>query len=262
MTKLEKAYLAISRFDRTRRRTDSSPAILLVTMVYLIAVLSVPVDKPQGIIWLAAYPVIASEMLGVGYGKIFIKSLWIMPLLVIIGIFNPILDTETVIHVGTISVSRGWVTFLSIILRGLLSFQAVLLMVFTTGFIDIFNLMRKAGFPSVLCTQMLLSYRYLFVILEEAIVMKRARESRGFGRKSYPFSMWGRFIGQLLIKTTRRATNIHRAMQARGFSGTLPLGTIYSWNYKSWIWLISWIGVIAMLRFVDFSKIITEIILR
>lgn len=262
MTKLEKAYLAVSNIDRIRRRSESSPAILLVTLFYLVAVLSVPVDRPQGIIWLAAYPVIASEILGVGYGKIFVKSLWILPLLVIIGVFNPILDKVTVLQIGSLGVSRGWVTFVSIIFRGLLSFQAVILMVFTTGFIDIFNMMRKVGFPSVLCTQMLLSYRYLFVILEEAVVMKRAREARGYGRKSYPFPMWGRFIGQLLIKSTRRATGIHRAMQARGFSGTLPLSAKFIWNRKSWIWLISWTLVIVLLRFTDFSKIITEFIVR
>ncbi len=262
MTKLEKAYLAVNNIDRIRRRTDSSPVILLVTIIYLIAVLSVPVDRPQGIVWLAAYPVIASEMQGIGYGKVFVKSIWILPLLVIIGVFNPIFDKVTVLHIGSLAVNRGWLTFISIIFRGLLSFQAVILMILTTGFIDIFNMMRKVGFPSVLCTQMLLSYRYLFVILEEAIVMKRAREARGYGRKAYPFSMWGRFIGQLLMKSTRRATGIHRAMMARGFSGTLPLGAKYSWNKRSWIWLISWTAVIALLRFMDFSKIITEIIVR
>ena len=251
--------MAISRVDSIRRRSDSSPAILLVTLIYLIALLSIPIDQPQRIIWLAAYPVIASEMAGTGYGRIFLKSLWILPLLVLIGIFNPILDKVTVLNIGSIPVSRGWVTFTSIIFRGILSFQAVILMVYTTGFIDIFNMMRKLGFPAVMCTQMLLSYRYLFVILEEAITMKRAREARGFGRRSYPLSMWGRFIGQLLLKSARRASNIHRAMKARGFSGAMPLGEGISWSKKSWVWLAAWTAVILLLRFVNFSKIITGI---
>lgn len=260
MTKLEKAYLSISRIDRIRRRSDSSPAILLVTLIYLIAVLSIPVDNPQQIIWLAAYPVIASEMSGIGYGKIFLKSLWILPLLIFIGFFNPLVDRTIVFKVGTVCISHGWVTFISILLRGLLSFQAVILMVLTTGFLDIFNMMRRLGFPSVLCIQMMLSYRYLFVILEEAISMRRAREARGYGRNSYPFSMWGRFIGQLLIKSVRKASNIHKAMKARGFNGTLPLGSTSKWTANGWVRLLAWTAVIAVLRFVDFSNIITEII--
>lgn len=260
MTKLEKAYLTLRRIERSRRRTESSPAILLVTLIYLIAVLSVPVESPQRIIWLAAYPVIASEMSGEGYGKLFLQSLWILPFLVLIGIFNPLFDRTVVLSLADIPVSRGWITFTSIIFRGLLSFQAVLLMVKTTGFIDLFNMMRKLGLPAVLTTQLLLSYRYLFVILEEVITMKRARESRGYGRKSYPLSMWGRFTGQLLIKSIRRATNIHRAMKARGFTGTMPLGSNNSWNMQGWIWLMSWTVVILLLRFIDFSKIIARLI--
>ncbi|MDE5869689.1 MAG: energy-coupling factor transporter transmembrane protein EcfT [Muribaculaceae bacterium] len=260
MTKLEKAYHSISQIDRSRRRTDSSPAPLLVTLIYLIAVLSVPIDRPQGIIWLAAYPVVSSEMSGIGYGKVFINSLWILPLLIIIGIFNPIMDKSILFHIGSIGVSRGWVTFISIIFRGLFSFQAIIIMVRTTGFIDIFNTMRKLGMPEIITTQMLLSYRYLFVIIEEAMTMQRAREARGYGRRSYPLKMWGRFIGQLLIKSTRRATNIHRAMKARGFSGILPLGVKSCWTIKGWIWLISWTVIIVLLRIIDFSAIIADII--
>ncbi len=262
MEKLEKAYRTISQIDKGRGGTESSPAILLVTLIYLIAVLSIPVDSPQRIIWLAAYPIVASEILVGGYGRVFLKSLWILPLLILIALFNPILDKTTVINVGSVAISRGWVTFTSIILRGLLSFQAVILMVRTTGFLDMFNMMRRMGFPSVLCTQMILSYRYLFVIIEEALTIQRAITARGYGKKTYPFKMWGRFIGQLLIKSVRRATNIHRAMKARGFSGTLPLGTTTGWSSKSFLWFFSWTAMIALLRFVDFSRIITQIITR
>ncbi|MDE6297161.1 MAG: energy-coupling factor transporter transmembrane protein EcfT [Muribaculaceae bacterium] len=260
MTKLEKAYLSVSRIDGSRGGNDSSPASLLVTVIYLIAVLSVPIDAPQKIIWLGAYPVIASEMQGIGYGKIFLKSLWILPLLIVIGIFNPILDNKILFYIGNVGVSRGWVTFASIIFRGLFSFQAIIIMIRTTGFIDVFNTMRRLGMPEIITTQMLLSYRYLFVILEEAMTMQRARESRGYGRKSYPLKMWGLFVGQLLIKSTKRATNIHRAMKARGFNGTLPMGSNSSWSIKDIIWTISWAVIIILLRFIDFSKLITEVI--
>ena len=260
MSNLEKAYLTIRSLDTRRAGDKTCPDMLIITLVYLIAVLSVPIYAPQKLIWLAAYPIIASEAYGIGYWAVLKKSLWIIPFLILIGIFNPIFDKQTAIEIHGLKIDRGWISFISILLRGVLSLQAVVLMIEKIGFLDIFNLLRRLGFPSVLCTQLLLTYRYLAVITEEALIMKRAREARGYGRKSYPFKMWGRFIGQLLIRSTRRATNIHRAMKARGFSGTLPLGSKEVWTADCFIRLGIWTAVICGLRFIDFSKIITNFV--
>lgn len=260
MADLESRYLQIVRLDTCRRCSTASPAILIVTVVYLICVLSVPLYQPQRLIWFAAYPIVASEMEGVGYGRIFLKSLWILPLVIFIGIFNPFIDREIACHIGDIAVSRGCISFISILLRGLLCFQAVLLLVEAIGFIDIFNSLRKIGCPAVLTTQLLLTYRYISVIIEEALIMKRAREARGYGRKSYPLKMWGQFIGQLLIRSMRRATDINRAMEARGFNGTMPTGKVVKWSGYAWLWLIVWCVIIVSLRLIDFSTIINRII--
>ncbi|MDE7412540.1 MAG: energy-coupling factor transporter transmembrane protein EcfT [Muribaculaceae bacterium] len=251
-SKIEKIYMALIAMEKDGG-TDVSPSILVITFLYLVAVLSVPLYAPQKLIWLAAYPIIASEVYGIGYSRILYRSLWILPLLAIIGMFNPILDHTEAFRINGLLISRGWVSFISILLRGVLALQAVVIMVTLTGFLGVFNLMMRLGFPKVLCTQLLLTYRYLFVIMEEAINMKRARDSRGYGRKSYPLGMWGRFIGQLLIRSTQRSIRIHRAMKARGFSGVFPLVSIKGWDKKAWITFFGWIIVIVLLRFVDFS---------
>lgn len=260
MANLEKAYRQIVSLDNSGRCNIASPAVLIVTLIYLACVLSVPLYQPQRLVWLAAYPIVASEMEGDSYGRIFLKSLWILPLIIFIGIFNPFIDTETAFRIGNMAISRGWLSFVSILIRGLLSFQAVLLLVDTTGFIDIFNSLRKIGCPSVLTTQLLLTYRYIHVIIQEAISMKRAREARGYGRKSYPLKMWGQFIGQLLMRSMDRATRIHRAMDARGFDGLLPTGKNLRWNRNSWVWLAMWTAVIVSLRIIDLSNILKHIL--
>lgn len=260
MGQLEKTYQQIVRLENSRKCTHSSPAILIVTLLYLICVLSVPIYQPQKLIWLAAYPIVASEMEGIGYGRIFLRSLWILPLVSFIGIFNPFIETEIAFRIGNVAISRGWLSFTSILIRGLLSFQAVLILVGTTGFIDIFNSLRKIGCPAVLTTQLLLTYRYISVIIDQAMIMKRAREARGYGRKSYPLKMWGQFIGQLIVQSMQRATWIHRAMDARGFDGTLPTGNTIKWSKSSWLWLIAWSVIIICLRFIDFSTLIKHLL--
>ncbi|MDE6009691.1 MAG: energy-coupling factor transporter transmembrane protein EcfT [Muribaculaceae bacterium] len=238
----------------------AAPSMLLVTLVYLIAVLSVPIQQPATLIWLAAYPVVASEITGIGFGRVFLRSFLILPLIIFIGIFNPFLDKETAFFMGNIPVSKGWVSFISIILRGLLSFQAVILLVSNTGFINLFNSMRIIGFPKVLTTQLLLTYRYITLVAEEAIIMKRARIARGYGRSKYPLKDWGRFVGLLLIRSSNRAASVHRAMKARGFSGTLPLGSPMRWTASAWIWLTVWIVIILILRLIDFPYFVSHLL--
>ena len=240
-------------------RMPVASATLIVTLIYIIALLSINIYEPQKAIWMAAYPVVASEMTGIGYGKLFLRSLWILPLMIVIGIFNPLLDTHTAFYVYGVNVSQGWVSFCSIILRGLLSMQALLLAVKANGLIDLFNSMRTIGCPAILTTQLLLTYRYLAVIIEEAIHMRRARTARGYGRKSYPLPMWGQFIGQLLLRSTMRARRIHNAMVARGFDGTLPTGSRHKWTVSDWAWMAGWCVVIAALRFIDFSSLFNNI---
>ena len=260
MADIEKTYLKLTRINTGGGYGNTSPAMLFITLTYLICVLSVPLYQPQKLIWLAAYPVAVSEIEGIGYGKIFIKSLWILPLVFFIGIFNPFIDTAVAFRIGNISVSQGCISFISILIRGLLSFQSVLILVATTGFIDIFNTMRKFGCPSVLTTQLLLSYRYIYLIIDQAVIMKRAREARGYGRKSYPLKMWGQFVGQLLIRSSQRAVWIHRAMDARGFDGTMPTGHSLTWTSRTWVWLVVWCSVIICLRLIDFSSLIKHFV--
>lgn len=259
MDKLEKIYLKLKGMEKQEREAVVSPALPVITLLYLIAVLSVSLTAPQKLIWLAAYPIINGEIAGTGYLKILIDSLWLLPILIFIGIFNPIIDTKPAFYVGNVLISQGWVSFTSIILRGLLSFQALILMVEQIGFLDIFSLMRRIGVPKVMCQQLLLTYRYISVIIEEVIIMKRARASRGYGRKSYPLKFWGMFVGQLMVRSTERARRIHAAMLARGFNGVLPLGKNYKWSGRTLLHFLIWISFITFLRFFDFSNLIVNI---
>lgn len=258
MSKLESTILSLYSLSRPIARTGNETALLLQTVVYLIAVLGVPLYEPQKIIWLAIYPVIQSEMSGIGYARVLLKSLWVLPLIALIGIFNPLMDPAPAFSIGNIVVSRGWVTFFSIILRGLFAVQAAYLLTVMAGFYNMCDALRKVGCPKILVTQIQFTYRYLTVIAEEALGMDRARKARGFGEKSYPLKEWGRIVGQLLIRSYERSTRINRAMIARGFEGTMPTPQSNKYKLKSWFPAIIWIAIIIAIRFInfDFSSIL------
>lgn len=233
-------------------------ALLAVTAIYLVAMLSIPPESLGMLIWFAVYPIVTSPLAHERYERIFLQSLVILPLLIVIGVFNPIYDHRVAFEVAGLKISMGWVTFLSIILRGLFSMQALILLIDVSGFIGFCNALRRLGLPKVLTTQLLMLYRYIGVLLEEALDMHRARASRGFGRKNYPIKMWGSFIGQLLIRTLERSRRINSAMLARGFNGTIPDSYLSEqrWQTADTVYCLVWILVILFLRFTNLSAIL------
>lgn len=258
---LQSALITLNSLEsrRSALRIDSRFQIT-VTVVYLVAMLSVPLADPGRLVWMAVYPIVMAEASGTGYGRVALKSLWILPLVVLVGAFNPLLDHSPAWRIGPVTVSMGWVTFLSICLRGLLAMQAVLVLIYSTGFYAICVALGRMGLPPVLTTQLLMVYRYISVLLQEAISMDRARAARGYGRRNYPLRLWATMVGQLLMRSVERSQRIHRAMLARGFNGSMPASTIMRSRSADWCYLLLWTAVCAVLRFVDFSAILGKLL--
>ena len=72
--------------------------------------------------------------------------------------------------------------------------------------------------PALLLTTIALMYRYLFVLIEEAERMQRARTSRTLrARRAHAWRSTAALAGQLFLRSTERAERIYAAMCARGW---------------------------------------------
>lgn len=259
-SRIERAIVTLN--ERQLAATDDSHvaavdprAQLAVTLLYLVAMLSVPVTDAGMLIWFAAYPIVSAPLAHIPYERVFVKSLYVLPLIAVIGIFNPLFDRTPAFTAGHLTISRGWVSFLSVIIRGLLSVQTLLILVYVCGFNRLCEAMRRLGVPRVLVTQLLMVYRYLALLLQEALAMHRARAARAYGKSSYGPSMWGPFIGQLMLRTLERSRRIHMAMKARGFAGTLLAAPESRWATADTVYCLAWIPVILIMRFADLSAL-------
>lgn len=264
-TRLERAIITLNA--RQLAAQDESylaglepRALLVVTVVYLAVMLSVPLQAPGMIIWFAVYPIITAPAARIAYERVFRNSLYVLPFLVLLGIFNPLYDTAPSFGVGNIVISRGWVSFTSIVLRGLLAAQALLLLIYVCGFNRMCEAMRRLRMPSVLVTQLLMVYRYLSVLLAEALSMQRARSARAYGKTSYKASMWGSFAGQLLLRSIERSRRIDMAMKARGFDGSLVVSAESRWRTPDTVYCLVWACVFALLRCCDLSALMFNIV--
>ena len=257
---LQKAVLTFKTYhtstcEESLVKTIDPRAMILVTVAYLIGLLSVPLLNPVAIIWFAIYPIIMAPMSNMNYSGLFSKSLYILPLILLIGIFNPIFDTRLAFKFYSINITAGWITFISLVIRGLLAMQALLILVRDIGFIQVCNGLRKFGIPNVMTVQLLMLYRYIIVLMEEGLTMQRAVGARGYGRKSFPIGLWTRLVGALLLRTLNRSRQITMAMKARGFEGVFRYSENSRWKNTDTLFTSIWISLFVFLRFFDLTQL-------
>ena len=104
------------------------------------------------------------------YARVFRKSLVTLPFILLIGVMNPVFDHRVAMTVCGVDVWAGWISFISIVVRGLLSVQAALLLVYVCGFNGVCRALGRLGLPSVMVTQLLMVSRYMQTLGEEAVV--------------------------------------------------------------------------------------------
>jgi len=112
----------------------------------------------------------------------------------------------------------GAAIFARLLIRGTLGIFTVLLLSNTTPFSELLRVLRTARVPSILVTTLALMYRYVFLLVDEAQRMSRARASRTLGRdRARAWHARATVIGQLFVRSTERAERIYAAMSARGW---------------------------------------------
>lgn len=239
MSKLEKVICHLNsieqkvRGDEYLRRIDTR-AQLLVLLIFLFSMLSLPTGHWQRMTFFLVFPLTLCLQAKLGYFSMFLRSLVVLPFVGLIGIFNP------------------WPNFLGILIRGIASVQAVLVFIQIVGFHNLCRAMQRLGVPSLMVAQLLFVYRYLFVLLQEALSMERARQSRSYGRTTYPLRQWGTFTGQLLLRTLNRSERLHLAMLSRGFNGMIPQEEHSPWRFSDTLYLLVWSTLFLLLRFITF----------
>ncbi|HTO92731.1 MAG TPA: cobalt ECF transporter T component CbiQ [Bacteroidota bacterium] len=107
---------------------------------------------------------------------------------------------------------------LRILTKSNLCLLTVLILSNTTPFADILRVLRRLHVPALLVTILALMYRYVFLLIDQAERMTRARESRTFAvRRTGRWKIAAGIVSQLFVRSTERAERIYAAMTARGW---------------------------------------------
>lgn len=217
----------LARKDTVIHRIHPVPK-LLATIVYLIVVVSFDRYEISGLLPFVMYPMVLILLAELPAKPILKRLLMVEPLIIGIGILNPIFDP------------RGWTTFSSIMIKSGLTVTTCLVLVATTGLDQIAQALRTIKVPSLFVLQLLLAFRYISVLIEELARMLRAYALRAPRQKGIRLKDSGSFAGQLLLRTLDRAQRVYDSMRLRGFSGEYHSYGKSTIKEKDLLYLLAW----------------------
>lgn len=235
---------------------------LLVTAVYIVTLVSFPKYALFPLIVMALYPVILFQIADIPLRLCFHKLRFILPLVCAVGLVNPFLDHTPLFLLGGLRVTGGIVSMLTLMGKGVLALTASFLLIATTPIDTLCAALRKLHVPAILTTLLLLTYRYIGLMLEEVSVMSQAYSLRAPGQKGIHISAWGSFLGQLLLRSIDRATELYHAMLLRGFQGNFFYAEVPPCRISGIIATGACIAAILCARFADITGLLGSLFVR
>lgn len=132
---------------------------------------------------------------------------------------------------GLAITAPGLDRFMSVAAKSWISVQVAVMLASTTPFPDLLASMRAWRLPRLLVAIIGLMWRYLFVMVDEALRLMRAREARSAQSEQPAYQTGGKLIwraqvtggmaGSLFLRSLERSDRIYMAMLARGYDGEI-----------------------------------------
>ncbi|MGE5484032.1 MAG: cobalt ECF transporter T component CbiQ [Ignavibacteriales bacterium] len=231
----------------------------LATLVYVAVVASFGRYEVSKLLPLVFYPVVLFSLADLPLGPILKRIMLVEPFVILIGVLNPVFDHHVFV-LGGVAVSRGWVTFLSILIKCSLTVAAALLLVATTGIDRLAQALRMLGVSRLLVLQLLLTYRYALLLMEEVDRTLRAYSLRAPGQRGVHRRCWGSLAGRIMLRTLDRAQRVYHAMCLRGFQGEYNTGDDRRIGAGDLAYVVVWASFFATSRLFDIPMLIGSLV--
>ena len=216
----------------------------------------------SGLVPMVLWPVLLFQMSGIPVRTCFYKLRIVLPLVMAVGLFNPLFDRDIMLRIGTIGVSGGTISMITLMLKGVFCLMASFLLVATTPFDSICAALSRIHVPGILVTLLLLTYRYVGVMTEELAVMTDAYHLRAPGQKGIHISAWGSFLGQLLLRSMDRAQELYSSMLLRGFHQHFHYAPVRPFKSRDAVFLLLSIAFFILVRYFDISQLVGQMLMR
>lgn len=124
----------------------------------------------------------------------------------------------------TLAVHRdGLMEGLQIAFRILGAVSVVVVMGFLTPFTEFISALSWMRIPKGFVEILMFAYRYIFVLMEDALVIYNAQKNRlGYSNIRRGLSSFGILVGSLILRAFEKSEQITSSMIQRGYDGGIP----------------------------------------
>ncbi|MDF2473513.1 MAG: cbiQ2 [Anaerocolumna sp.] len=264
MSNISNSLLQMNNIENMNQKNTvihrMEPAVkLLITLMYLIVVISVNPYQVSRLIPYLFYPVIGIILAEISL-RTMIKYLVIaMPFTLFTGISNLFLNREIAFPMANVVITQGMLSCCFVLLKSILTILAVVILTSTTSMDDLLYAMIHFKVPIIIVTQIMFTYRYIGVIAEEASIMYHGYILRAPKAKAIKAKDMGPFLGQLIIRSFDRAERIYQAMKCRGFEGYVSFSGKKGISGKGWFYVVITAGILIALRLVNISILLGKL---
>ena len=267
MNKMQKAIRELAEMDELAARdspihTLHPAAKLITTIAYILVTLSFDKYDLSGITPMVIWPILLFQISGIEIKSCFYKLRIVLPLVMAVGLFNPFFDKAVMLRLGSLAVSGGVISMLTLMLKGLFCLMASFLLMATTPIDNLCAALRQFHVPKILVTLLLLTYRYVDVMTEELANMTDAYHLRAPGQKGIHISAWGSFLGQLLLRSMDRAQELYSSMLLRGYHHHFHYADIKSFRKRDAWYIIVCSALFLFLRTVRIAELLGSTLVR
>jgi len=223
---LRHAFLDVtSALDSPIHRLDARAKIIGTFAAVVICVSTPPANFPAfGVYFFLAGLLVMLAKLPLGF--VLKRILMVLPFVVLVAAFVPFLKEDTVgggysLGLGGMTVSKsGLLVLWNTTVKAVFGVTMIVLLSGTTPFPKLLQGFRRLRCPEVVIMILSFTYRYLFVLSDELMRMKIARDARGFrGRWLWQAKTIGQMIGVFFLRSYARAEKVYVAMISRGYDG-------------------------------------------
>ena len=183
------------------------------------------------------------------------RSLAVIPFVLFMSIFviflkagRPFWEFPSRVFKLTITY-EGLTMFVNIVMKAYLCILCMLLLIVSTNFLNLLKAFEKLRIPAVLIMVISFMYRYLFILEDELMMMKRAKNSRTVGGSGwFHTKVLSNMLGVLFVRAYERAEDVYLAMCARGFDGQIKTIYDYKIGIKDFVFLAVIISAVSIIK--------------
>lgn len=261
MASMNKSIRQITALEELAQRDTllnrAVPSVkLIITLIYIITVISFPPENLNGLMVFTCFPVFFILIGEIPFRLLIARCGLALPFAFFAGVSNLFFQTDILYHIGGVAITKGLVTFSSLMLKAVLTVMAVLVLAASTSMNRLIYALISLHIPSLLVIQLMMTYRYMSVLLNEASLMYHAYLLRAPGQKGVKMKDMGTFLGQLILRSTDRAERIYHAMQCRGFEGRIAFSERERLGMRGWIVILAAGSLMLLLRIVRLNELI------